>query len=333
MGSVHDHDVMFDIPTVLSADEILDKAFKRASKIEHIGVTRLETVREINIAKLKSSSDTIVTTMGKYVKAFPSIGKLNPFYSELIDMAVGTDKVRKSLGAIDWSRGQVAKISKQAVRDIAVAERIDWIDETRRAAYGRISSVVKQVSKELDFLAFARNKIRKFPTVSPDDPTIVIAGAPNVGKSQLIGRISTAKPRVAVYPFTTQEISVGMFERKYLRYQVIDTPGLLDRPFDQRNAIELRAILALRHLADAIVFVVDPSETCGYRMPEQEHLLQEIQTEFKGIPIFSVENKVDIVSSGSDRRKISAETGQGVEELVDEIVAMMRKMAKEATQV
>ncbi|MDQ1371872.1 MAG: ribosome-binding GTPase [Candidatus Thermoplasmatota archaeon] len=331
MGSVHDRDVMFDIPTVLSADEILDKAFKRASKIEHSGITRLETVREINISKLKSSSDTIVTTMGKYVKAFPSIGKLNPFYSELIDMAVGTDKLRKSLGAIDWARGQVAKISKQAVRDIAVAERIGWIDETRRGAYGRISSVVKQVSKELDFLARARNTIRKFPTVSPDDPTIVIAGAPNVGKSQLIGRISTAKPRVAVYPFTTQEISVGMFEKKYHRYQVIDTPGLLDRPFEHRNAIELRAVLALRHLSDAIVFVMDPSETCGYRMPEQEHLLKEIETEFKGIPIFVVENKADLVSGKSERRKISAETGEGVPELVDDVVALLRKMDKESS--
>lgn len=332
MGSVHDRDVMFDIPTVLSADEILDKAFKRASKIEHSGFTKLETVREINIAKLKSSSDTIVTTIGKYVKAFPSIGRLNPFYSELIDMAVGTDKLRKSLGAINWARGQVAKISKQAVRDISAAERIDWIDEIRRGAYGRISSVVKQVSKELDFLSAARNTIRKFPTVSPDSPTIVIAGAPNVGKSQLIGRISTAKPRVAVYPFTTQEISVGMFERKYRRYQVIDTPGLLDRPFDQRNAIELRAILALRHLSDAIVFVMDPSETCGYLMPDQEHLLHEIETEFKGVMIYPVENKLDLVSSKSGRRKISAETGEGVPELVDEIVAAFRKKDEEAAK-
>jgi len=325
-------DVMFDIPTVLSSDEILDKAFKRASKIEHTGVTRLETVRKINIAKLKSSSDTIVTTMGKYVKAFPSFGKLSPFYSELIDMAIGTDRLRKSLGAIDWSRGQVAKISKQAVRDISAAEKIPWIDEIRRAAYGRISSVVKQVSKELDFLGSARNTIRKFPTVSPDDPTIVIAGAPNVGKSQLIGRISTAKPRVAVYPFTTQEISVGMFERKYFRYQVIDTPGLLDRPFEQRNPIELRAILALRHLADAVVFVIDPSETCGYPVSEQEHLLQEIETEFKGVTIFPVENKVDLTSSASDRRKISAETGQGVEELVAEVVKVLREKAREDPQ-
>jgi nucleolar GTP-binding protein len=320
-------DVMFDIPTVLSADEILDKAFKKASKIEHTGVTRLETVREINIAKLKSSSDTIATTMGKYVKAFPSIGKLSPFYMEFIDMSVGTDRLRKSLGAIDWSRGQVAKISKQAVRDISAAEKIGWIDEIRRGAYGRISSVVKQVSKELDFLAKARNIMRKFPTVSPDDPTIVIAGAPNVGKSQLIGRISTAKPRVAVYPFTTQEISVGTFQKKYFRYQVIDTPGLLDRPLEERNAIELRAILALRHLSDAIVFVMDPSETCGYPMSEQENLLREIEREFKGVPVFVAENKSDILSGPSERRRISAETGAGVQELVDEVVAALRKKA------
>jgi nucleolar GTP-binding protein len=319
---------MFDIPTVLSADEILDKAFKRASKIEHSGPTRLETVREINIAKLKSSSDTIVTTMGRYVKAFPSIGKLNPFYSELIDIAVGTDKLRKCLGAIDWSRGQVAKMSKQAVRDISAASRVNQIDEIRRMAYGRVSSVVKQVSKELDFLASARNKMRKFPTVSPDDPTVVIAGAPNVGKSQLIGRISSAKPRVAVYPFTTQEISVGMFERKYIRYQVIDTPGLLDRPLDQRNPIELRAILALRHLADVIVFVLDPSETCGYPMSEQDHLLREIEAEFKGVPVIPVENKSDLVASGSGRRKISAETGEGVPELVDEMVKVVKARSR-----
>ena len=99
---------MFDIPTVLSADEILDKAFRRASKVEFHGQTKLETVRETNISKLKSSSDTIVTTLGKYVKAFPSIDRQSPFYAELINIAVGRDKLKKSLGALDWCRGNVA---------------------------------------------------------------------------------------------------------------------------------------------------------------------------------------------------------------------------------
>ena len=311
---------MFDIPTVMSADELLDKAFRKASKVDLEGITRLETVREINIAKLKSSSDSIVTTMGKYVKAFPSIERLSPFYAELIDVTIGKDKLKKSLGAMDWCRGKVARIAKEAVRNIASARKMGEIDTLRRAAYGRISSLVKQVDKELSFLAKARNTMRKFPSVNPDDATIVVAGAPNVGKSQLVSKISTAKPKVAVYPFTTQEITVGMFEKKYRRYQVIDTPGLLDRELSERNPMELRAIMALRHLADAIVFLFDPTETCGYTMAQQEHLLQTIREEFSGIPLLEVENKADLMRRKSPRAKISASTGKGVSGLVEALV-------------
>jgi nucleolar GTP-binding protein len=204
------------------------------------------------------------------------------------------------------------------------ASTISRIDQVRRGAYGRISSLVKQVDKELTFLAKARNTMRRFPAVNPDDMTIVVAGAPNVGKSALVARISTAKPRVAVYPFTTQEISVGTFEKKYVRYQVIDTPGLLDRELSERNPMELRAILALRHLADLILFIFDPTETCGYPISQQEHMLETIRSEFTGVPVVEVENKSDLLKTRSDRPRISAETGAGVQKLVDGIVVMMR---------
>ncbi|HEX7393121.1 MAG TPA: GTPase [Thermoplasmata archaeon] len=315
---------MFDIPTVLTADEVLDKAFRKASKVDYEGPTRLETVRETNISKLKSASDVIVSTLGRYVKSFPSIDRQSPFYSELIDMTIGRDKLKKSLGAMDWCRGSVARVSKAAQREIAGARHISEIDEIRRGAYGRISSFVKQVNKELKFLANARHTMRKFPTVNPENPTIVVAGAPNVGKSALVARISTAKPRVAVYPFTTQEISVGTFEKKYLRYQVIDTPGLLDRDLSDRNPIELRAVLALRHLADVIVFIFDPTETCGYLMEQQEHLLETIKKEFAKVPVIEVENKSDLSKSGNKRIKISAGTGAGVQKLIDSLAEQLR---------
>lgn len=315
---------MFDIPTVLTADELLDKAFRKASKVDYEGETRLETVRESNIGKLKSIRDTIADTLGRYVKAFPSIERQSDFYRELIDVTVGKDKLKKSLGAIDWCRGSVARIAKEATREVSRATKISRIDELRRSAYGRISSFVKQVRKELDFLAKARNVMKRFPAISPDDPTIVVAGSPNVGKSQLVGAISSAKPRVAVYPFTTQEISVGTFERRYRRYQVIDTPGLLDRPLEERNAMELRAILALRHLADVIVFMFDPTETCGYAVSDQEHLLDVVKREFPGIPIVEVENKADLLKTTSGRMRISAATGEGVQDLVGKLIDMLR---------
>ncbi|MGQ9588008.1 MAG: NOG1 family protein [Thermoplasmata archaeon] len=311
---------MFDIPTVLSADELLDKAFRKASKVDFRGATRLESVREINIRKLKSVNDMIATAMGRYVKAFPSIERLSPFYSELIDVTVGKDKLKKSLGAMDWCRGNVARVVKSSLREIAFARTIPRIHELRRSTYGRISSLVKQVDKELRFLASARNTMKRFPAINPEQPTIVIAGSPNVGKSQLVARISTAKPRVAVYPFTTHEVSVGTFEEKHFVYQVIDTPGLLDRELSERNPIELRAILALKHLADVVVFLIDPTETCGYLLAQQEHLLQSVKDEFSSVPIVEVENKADLIKTKSGRIKISAITGAGVQKLVETLL-------------
>ncbi|GCA65357.1 hypothetical protein KIPB_016930, partial [Kipferlia bialata] len=69
---------------------------------------------------------------------------------------------------------------------------------------------------------------------------------------------------VQPYAFTTRSLFVGHMNFRLLRWQVIDTPGLLDRPLEQRNAIELQAITALMHLQSAGLFLLDPSEQCGY---------------------------------------------------------------------
>ena len=69
---------------------------------------------------------------------------------------------------------------------------------------------------------------------------------------------------MAAYPFTTKGIDVGIHEAGHRRYQVIDTPGLLDREIEDRNRIEMQAVTALKHLANAMLFILDPSETCGY---------------------------------------------------------------------
>ena len=56
---------------------------------------------------------------------------------------------------------------------------------------------------------------------------------------------------------------------QYLRWQVIDTPGVLDQPLERRNTIEMQAITALAHLRACILYVMDVSEQCGYSLKEQ----------------------------------------------------------------
>jgi ribosome-interacting GTPase 1 len=54
----------------------------------------------------------------------------------------------------------------------------------------------------------------------------VIVGAPNVGKSRLLTRLTRAAPEVAPYPFTTREPYAGMMEWEDVRVQLIDTPPI-----------------------------------------------------------------------------------------------------------
>jgi GTP1/Obg family GTP-binding protein len=51
--------------------------------------------------------------------------------------------------------------------------------------------------------------------------------------------------------------------------QVIDTPGVLDRPLEERNTIEMQSITALAHLRACVMYVVDISEQCGYSIKQQ----------------------------------------------------------------
>jgi len=194
--------------------------------------------------------------------------------------------------------------------------------QKQQEIYGRISSVVKQINKELLFLAEAQNILKKFPEVH-DIPTIVIAGYPNVGKSSLLRCLSSAKPQIAQYPFTTKAIHVGHIEvkDKYIskRFQIIDTPGLLDRPISKKNDIEKQAIAAIKHLADIIVFILDPSETSGYSLTEQKHLLTQTKKMFKNSKILVIENKVDQKRTKSKNLKISCETKEGIEKLLEKI--------------
>lgn len=62
--------------------------------------------------------------------------------------------------------------------------------------------------------------------------------------------------------------------------QVVDTPGILDHPLEDRNTIEMQAITALAHLRAAVLYVMDLSEQCGHGLKEQLELFQNIRPLF-----------------------------------------------------
>ena len=326
------------IPTIPTPDEILDKGFSRGKKAadllrtqkipKHLKGKKIEERRVVTACqvmkdKLKSILDSV-----------PEIEELPPFYQDYIDITVGVDSMKQSLGALNWAYGILAQLEREYSKKFK-RNPSEKASSIQREAYGRIASVVNKIEKDLDFLDFAKANLRNMPTIDFEATTIVIAGFPNVGKSTLLRQISGANPQVANYPFTTKGIQIGHTERHWKSIQIIDTPGLLDRPVLEMNDIELNAIVALEHLADAILFIFDGSETCGFHLESQYNLLKQIEKIFSEIPIIYLFNKMDIeqdeeyinqfVDNPENTLFISALDGEGIDK-INEIIDSIEKI-------
>ncbi|MBI4139482.1 50S ribosome-binding GTPase [Candidatus Woesearchaeota archaeon] len=279
------------------AREHLDIAFKRARKIADaqrpkitIKNGTLYKSRRIELERIREVERSLKDTLGRIIKNFPSFGQLPPFYRDLVNTTMDVDTVRNALGAIQWSVERIEKLTRQAVIDIKSTEVLERVNKRRGEYYGRISSVVKQIDKSLIIVERARKTFKNYPPIKTSMTTIIIAGMPNVGKTTLLKTLTGAQPKIASYPFTTQHLMLGYTEE----YQFLDTPGLLDRP--AKNDIEKRALIAIKHLPSLIIFLIDPTESCGFNIQEQVNLKKNIEKNFN-TPIITVATKKDLSES------------------------------------
>ncbi|MFA4861576.1 NOG1 family protein [Methanoregula sp.] len=294
------------MPTVPTADEILDRSFRRAAKKMKEKTKKGRANEEFVRAVGAAVHDRLVYI----IRGFPEFEEISPFYRELADILFGVDNIKQSLGAVGWA----AKHTKMIGNQLATQSR--WAEDTvvvRKRAVARLASMVHQINKDLLFLNEVRNGLRQLPNVE-EAFTIVIAGYPNVGKSSFIRRVSSADPQVASYPFTTKGIIVGHRDMGRERIQFVDTPGILDRPAEERNQIERQALSAMMNVARVVLFIIDPSEHCGYPMEVQLRLLDEVKG-MVSVPVIVVANKSDLrVADGYTT--MSTQTGEGVDEVL-----------------
>jgi ribosome-interacting GTPase 1 len=97
---------------------------------------------------------------------------------------------------------------------------------------------------------------------------VAVVGAPNVGKSALVARLTKATPEVSPAPFTTWEPTPGMMPIEDIQVQLIDTPPL------HSDYIEPELIELIRR-ADLILLVVDLRTDPLGQLEASDALLQE----------------------------------------------------------
>ncbi|MGD0852272.1 MAG: GTPase ObgE [Acidimicrobiales bacterium] len=169
---------------------------------------------------------------------------------------------------------------------------------------------------------------------------VALIGFPNVGKSTLIARVSAARPKIADYPFTTLVPNLGVVRvgertgrpNDATEFVMADIPGLIE------GAAEGRGLGHdfLRHVERARVLCVllDLSEFAPMSPSDQlDVLLRELgdyQSDLLERPRVIVGSKGDVAAyEMPDVLTISSITGEGIDQLVGQLAALVVQVRRE----
>ncbi|KAJ7980779.1 Nucleolar GTP-binding protein 1 [Quillaja saponaria] len=274
-------------------DIILSRTQRQTPTVVHKGYA-ISRLRQFYMRKVKYTQQNYHEKLSAIIDEFPRLDDIHPFYGDLLHVLYNKDHYKLALGQINTARNLISKISKDYVRLLKYGDSLYRCKALKVAALGRMCTVIKRISPSLAYLEQIRQHMARLPSIDPNTRTILICGYPNVGKSSFINKITRADVDVQPYAFTTKSLFIGHTDYKYLRYQVIDTPGILDRPFEDRNIIEMCSITALAHLRAAVLFFLDISGSCGYSISQQAALFHSIKSLFMNKPLIIVCNKTDL---------------------------------------
>lgn len=316
-----------EIKRVEVFQELLDVAFNKAIKIKPPGgrmdgLTRSRT-HEMN--RINTAANVLVDRLERIVKDFPSLNLIHPFYFELAFVLVDLDNVKLALGRISGIIKHIRNVEFELIEQFTKTEIKKENKQIRKTAFGRFSSMLKQLDSHLKTLEEVRLALHPLPGFDPYIPSVVVAGIPNSGKSSFIRLTTSGKPEIASYPFTTKQLIFGHRKFGFLQVQFIDTPGLLDRPLEKRNNIELQALTALKHLSDIMIFLIDVTQGTICTLKEQINLLSEIKEFYPILEVIIVVSKIDLLNDQSISKVKEILVKQNLVDKKNELLTMHSK--------
>ncbi|OBR12290.1 Nucleolar GTP-binding protein 1 [Colletotrichum higginsianum IMI 349063] len=287
-----------DLPPVPNSQEFLDIVLSRTQRRLPTQIRsgfKISRIRGFYTRKVRFTQETISEKLGQIIESFPRLNDIHPFHKDLINTLYDADHFKIALGQLSTAKHLIETISRDYVRLLKYGQSLFQCKQLKRAALGRMATLIKRLKDPLVYLDQVRQHLGRLPSIDPNTRTLLITGFPNVGKSSFLKSVSRADVDVQPYAFTTKSLFCGHFDYKYLRFQCIDTPGILDHPLEEMNTIEMQSVTAIAHLRSAILYFMDLSEQCGYSIQAQINLFQSIKPLFQNKIVFIVINKIDVV--------------------------------------
>lgn len=295
--------------------------------------------------KIQVLSSSITRPLKDVVEGYRRMmGKLHPFERTVAELTIssrqrnGAMALDTALAHISRLRAEIGTSLKNASMRSSRAESMQELADVMKDALASVDMLVQDRERTIKVVKEYSRNLRSVPVLDDCVPTLVLVGSPNVGKSSLVRALSTGRPEVADYPFTTRGMTIGHVLDAtigFALYQVMDTPGLLPRSQEERNWMEKLTLASMEHIPSTILFVLDMSGTSGSQssVRAQLQVRSELREMFGDRPWLDVLSKSDLEAlpldsdlhnlMPNDALQVSCSSGEGVAALQGRLLALI----------
>jgi nucleolar GTP-binding protein len=266
-------------PQIYKSNEILDQIINKLKKDK-------ETIKMKNLFNyINKFQFFLIQRYETILSKLPDQKTDQEYYSLVLKNIIPVSELEKYKNHYSATIHIINKLSERFKKKVKKAD-IKEYPKIKKEYIGRISSVIRKLKTTNSKLLDISKEIRNIPKPDMNAFTIVLIGLPNAGKTTLLTELTKSDPEINTYEFTTKSLNLGYFTKRFEKIQVVDTPGIIHLEFKDMNKIEKYAIVAIKSLADKIVFVYNNR----LDLDKQYKIYEKIKEENKNKDIYIYEN-------------------------------------------
>ncbi|KAL0743859.1 hypothetical protein Bca4012_085372 [Brassica carinata] len=262
---------------------------------------KLNRLRKLYTRQVAKTQLTFSDKLSTILRDFPHLDDIHPLYTDLLRFVFDKNCYTFSLGQVHTARRLIANIANDYLNLLEFVGSVKECKSLKASAVAGMFGVVNEITPGLAYLEQLRQHMVKLPLVDPNVATLLVAGYPHAEKACFV-------ERVVGFVAKSVAFDVGCTDYGLVRCQVIDAPGVLDKPVFGDCNVVVDALA--RRLGDAIVlFFLDVSGSCGYSVADQVVFFHSVKEVFVDRPLL-------VVCDESDLMRVSEKDWELIQEMI-----------------
>ena len=154
------------IQKIPDANELMDITLsktQRKTPTEIHANFKVSRIRKFYMRKVKFMQEAVNEKLTAIVDGFPKLADIHPFYADLMNILYDKDHYKLALGHVNKAKSIVDNIANDYVRLMKYGDTLYRIKQLKRAALGRICTLIKKLKSSLSYLEEVRKHMGRLP--------------------------------------------------------------------------------------------------------------------------------------------------------------------------